>query len=484
MPQTNWVKAKDKSMIFCVRTLPAALALAGVFCFCAAPAYSCDKDTVSKQKGAHSSPKQVTRPKTLTTAKPAAIKVIDLKDGNDSGLATLVKSRKKIEGLYVLAHGLTNNGLKPLANQPALRHLTLFGANEISDEGISHLEGLVNLEELKIVGSAVTSKSFYYLRKMKRLRELEITPAGGPSLIADNDFRSIESITSLKTLVLNRARISDKAALSLAKLTSLEHLHLWETGITAKSAAVIGSLSRLKTLSIPIYRYADDWLKELRRLHNLEAIFEVAGSDLTDQGVIYLSELSKLRNLNLAGTKISSNGFTPLCALGALEQLNLCQTNISDQSLAAVLNGMKSLTELHLEKTRITGVGLRPLQFSSRFKTLSVNTNVSSAGLSVISGLKAIENLDLSRNKIKCADIRTLARIKSLRELSLKNADFGLEQDYREDRSTQCLTPLGSMHQLRVLNLVNVNGITNFHTAQLQKQLPQCNVASLEIHSR
>jgi hypothetical protein len=135
-----------------------------------------------------------------------------------------------------------------------------------------------------------------------------------------------------------------------------------------------------------------------------EAVFHLSGQDLTDEGLVYLGQLSNLVWLNLANTKITDAGL---------------------QSLAPI----KSLTRLHLEKTAIGDAGLSHLSGLENLEYLNLyGTQVSDAGLENLSGLKKLKKLYLWQSQATPDGVRRLAT-------ALPGVDINLGAEFEQAES-------------------------------------------------
>ena len=81
---------------------------------------------------------------------------------------------------------------------------------------------------------------------------------------------------------------------------------------------------------------------------------------VTDGGLVYLKELTRLQELRLNHTPIGDAGLAHLGGLIELEVLQLADTQITDAGLK-YLRGMSELQSLDLADTRVTQVGLAHL---------------------------------------------------------------------------------------------------------------------------
>lgn len=137
---------------------------------------------------------------------------------------------------------------------------------------------------------------------------------------------------------------------SLARLPNLHTLTIWDEGEWNGPTYPVGKLD-------------DDSLLLISELAGLQTLV-VAGwnSFVTDQGLVHLLKLERLKILNLCMTgRITDRGMATLARLPELEILGLTYTDITDQGMAELLAaprlrqvdyGWTARHEKHLERFR------------------------------------------------------------------------------------------------------------------------------------
>jgi hypothetical protein len=112
----------------------------------------------------------------------------------------------------------------------------------------------------------------------------------------------------------------------------------------------------------------------------LEAL-SLAGTDITDAGLINIKSLRFLKALNLADTQITDTGLKVLKELPDLQFLSIANTKITDAGLAHVKE-VKALWWLRLDRTAVTDAGLNELRQVNTLRTLTlIETKVTPAGV-------------------------------------------------------------------------------------------------------
>src|SRR5262249_28807628 len=89
-----------------------------------------------------------------------------------------------------------------------------------------------------------------------------------------------------------------------------------------ESLVAISQLNRLRVLEISDCAVTDAGLAHLGRCSDLECL-NLSGTKITDTGIIYLSGLRGLCRLNLSGTAITDTAIDTITRLDALEDVDI-----------------------------------------------------------------------------------------------------------------------------------------------------------------
>ncbi|MGE0605883.1 MAG: hypothetical protein AB7O62_02065 [Pirellulales bacterium] len=129
----------------------------------------------------------------------------------------------KIEGAII-----TDDDLQLLADLAPLESLVLQVPTEISDAGLAHLAGLMNLKTLNLKNSTVTDEGLAALAGLPRLELLRL----GSSQVRGPGLRHIAELAELRHLILQKAPLADAGLAHLHGLGKLESLYVEETETT------------------------------------------------------------------------------------------------------------------------------------------------------------------------------------------------------------------------------------------------------------
>lgn len=109
------------------------------------------------------------------------------------------------------------------------------------------------------------------------------------------------------------------------------------------------------------HRFGDDELAKLTPLAPYIVQAELAGTRLTDQGIVTIKAFSQLERLHLERTAITGSTLIELKALTRLNYLNLCSTGVRDNQLPALAE-IPSLRRIYLFGSRASLRGVEALR--------------------------------------------------------------------------------------------------------------------------
>ncbi len=140
---------------------------------------------------------------------------------------------------------------------------------------------------------------------------------------------------------------------------------------------------------------------------------------LSDEDLVHVSGYKSLTDLSLEGTMLTGSGLVHLAQLQKLEWLNLWQTNLDDKGLAQLTN-LKSLKHLPIGSTRITDAGLDHLKGIKGLLYLGLrNTGVTDDGVAKLTALRVLKEINLRNTRVTDKCIASLVRIKTLEKVWL-----------------------------------------------------------------
>lgn len=290
----------------------------------------------------------------------------------DSGLAHLA-GLHNLEELILLDTRIGDAGLKHLEGLKQLRRLSLLNT-AVTDAGLASVSELAALEELWVPNRAITDEGFARLGQLKSLRRLSAPNA--PEL-TDAGMRSLPGLPALQTFHVRGPRLTDASMPDFARCGALRELGL-SASITDAGLAYLTRLQGLRELT----------------LHNME---------LEGTGLGALGDLAGLDTLNLVRLTLAPGGLRNLRIPPGVQCLRLnLKSEITDDDLV-VLSGLKRLKFLALHISGLTDQGLRNLAELHRLESLSIvgrNLQITDAGLKSLEHLPALQSLFLRGTRV------------------------------------------------------------------------------------
>jgi len=146
--------------------------------------------------------------------------------------------------------------LRVALDSPAVRVKSPFGDDKIDDDALAKLSPLAeNIIELEIGFSDVTNEGLAIVSTMPNLEKLYLQKTG----ISDDALTHLEGLNHLRYLNLYGTQITDTGLESLVDLPSLDSLFIWETNVTEEAA---DSFKERKLAQTGI----EDWEAEIEAL--------------------------------------------------------------------------------------------------------------------------------------------------------------------------------------------------------------------------
>ncbi len=149
--------------------------------------------------------------------------------------------------------------LQSLSQMHSLRTLDLKGS-DLSDSKMEDLKEMVQLTNLNMVGTRVTTTGMKHLANLRLLENLYI----GKLDIEDPAIDALVNLEHLVELDLGSTKITDAGVVKLANIKSLRNLSLISTLTGDKGVAALATLPNLEKLDLSGTEISDESLKKLR----------------------------------------------------------------------------------------------------------------------------------------------------------------------------------------------------------------------------
>ena len=156
---------------------------------------------------------------------------VSLPDSRSVGTLVHIGSLDRLERLVLGSPGLSDEELSDLKWLTNLQVLFLSGTN-VSDTGLKNLKGLVKLKTLSLAGTKLTDAGIVHLRSLSNLEKLDLRM----TMVTDAGLVHLRGLRNLKELNLQMTRITDAGLIHLRGLTNLRLLMLRSAKIARNSS--------------------------------------------------------------------------------------------------------------------------------------------------------------------------------------------------------------------------------------------------------
>ena len=197
----------------------------------------------------------------------------------DEGMS-IIKGWKRLKKLNVRGTKVTDTTLEFVSSIPTLESLDI-GYAEITDVGLDRLTSMPNLRELTIGGNKLTDMGLHLLRQMPQLTYLDVggmqrTDSGLWSVtLTDAGVESIATLVELRELRMVGTPVSGRSLERLKSLSKLERLSLQNCKrVGDEGVAVLSTLAKLRVLDVKGTGITANAAAELRKnLPNTEVLY-------------------------------------------------------------------------------------------------------------------------------------------------------------------------------------------------------------------
>jgi len=235
----------------------------------------------------------------------------------------------------------------------------IVGAQLRSDDALELLRDQKSIRMLYAHDSMVSDKGLQVIGRFHQLQWLDLRDA---PQVTDAGLKHLTGLVELKQLWLRRTAVGDQGMIYLRDMTQLEELDLGMTQVTNEGLKQLGHLTNLKQLLFWGNRIEDTGLAYTRAMKNLETL-ELGGAPITDDGFANLSELIQMRRLMIRGSQVTDAGLKHFAKLQKLEELDLFNTKVSNKSLSQLM-AFPNLQTLYLGETQVDDEGVKQLQLA------------------------------------------------------------------------------------------------------------------------
>lgn len=162
--------------------------------------------------------------------------------------------------------------------------------------------------------------------------------------------------------------LSEEGLKEISKLKTLEWVRISvASNVTSEGLRYLTTLPKLRTIDLLICKIPVDAPDIMSEAPLLVAVSFFESNPLEYKRLEKLQKLENLFFMDVTGTGLNNDALPSICKLTQLEALRLCDNNIDDEKLQ-LLTALP-LTELRLSKTKVTDKGI---QILTKIKTLKL----------------------------------------------------------------------------------------------------------------
>ncbi len=176
--------------------------------------------------------------------------------------------------------------------------------------------------------------------------------------LPDDFLARLAALPEILSLGLENTIIAEPDWRNISKFPKLQYVLLGHSNITDDGVKYLSQLPELDTLSMGNTREITDaaipHISKMPKLTNLK----LGSTNITDQGLRKLAPVSKLDILELPNLKVTSVGVESLKNIPSLKIVTLDWTNVDDQALD-FLAVLPNLQVLQLSRTQVTAAGMQ-----------------------------------------------------------------------------------------------------------------------------
>jgi hypothetical protein len=291
----------------------------------------------------------------------------------DASAANLVKSFPSIRVLDLSRNAyLTDEALSHLGKLKELESLVINYCT-FSEFGLIGLENSPKLRALDIRGNVnISTSAIGIIAKMPALRSLKHMS----NVVDDSAISALVDAKNLETLDMYDFTITDAAGEYLNKLPKLTHLIIFRCSNFGSQGLLALKEKPLKRLTLRDLSQLDDsGMEAFRSMKSLKLLYLHELNSVGDAGMANLENLKELDLLDIWSMPlITDKSIESISKLPKLKSVSIRSTGITDKSVDLLLT-LPKLENLTLkDNASISESAKTKLKESKKFKTLTLDT--------------------------------------------------------------------------------------------------------------
>jgi len=258
-------------------------------------------------------------------------------------------SPPQLDTIHIWKSKLSDDDIVSLAQFPALYHVD-FRETGLTEASINSLLANPQLATLQLVGNPVTLESLHVNNEREGFcLNVSLTQ------VTDRGVQNLERLPGLKSLSLEKTKITAAAGRTLAKLKALEYLVVSKNPLGDEFVTAIAEAPQITELDLDECQITGATLLDLNRLKSLETL-SLSYNPLTEEFLPKLAQLKNLRSLCLIGCSVNTDFLRELAGHPGLGSLSLEGCPVTDDGLRALQSS--ALNSLNVTGTQVTEAGL------------------------------------------------------------------------------------------------------------------------------
>lgn len=150
--------------------------------------------------------------------------------------------------------------IREIAKFPKLKSLSLGYNPKVTDETLSLIGDLTNLELLDLAKTSVSDGGLMYLKNMHKLTSLSLGGTG----VSDKGSQELAHLNNLEILDLDDCKVGDGAAKVLAELPRIKNINMGSTALTDVGLRDLAKCKTLERLTISQSKVTRDGVTKMR----------------------------------------------------------------------------------------------------------------------------------------------------------------------------------------------------------------------------
>ncbi|MDR2345876.1 MAG: hypothetical protein LBE18_07390, partial [Planctomycetaceae bacterium] len=308
------------------------------------------------------------------------------------------------------------------AKQTELETLQVSNFRGLNDEIFSKIVGLSKLKSLTISNSIITNASAAVIAKsFPSLRTLDLSRNAA---LTDDALSYIGKLKELESLIINYCTFSEFGLMQIERLPKLRALDIrGNVNIGTSGLGIVAGITPLRSLKHASNVVDDSAIAELKAAKNLDT-FDMYDFAITDAAGEELKNFPKLSNLIIFRcSNFGSQGFSELKGK-PLKRLTLRDLPALDDIGMETFRELTTLKRLYLhELNSVSDIGMMNLVYLKELELIDIWSMplVSDKSIESIAKLPNLKSVTIRSTAITDKSIDLLLTLPKLAELTLKD---------------------------------------------------------------